>query len=66
MFWFSKQLPKDILALTSQRLAAADTMLHCFGLHPAESAGWILIKQAHNIQVPPHRSMSCEDRNYHF
>jgi len=24
------------------------------------------IKQAHNIQVPPYRSMPCVDRNYHF
>jgi len=29
----------------------ADNMLHCFSLNPAESAGWIPIKQAHNIQV---------------
>jgi len=25
-------------------------------LHPAEPAGWIPIKQAHNIQAPPHSS----------
>jgi hypothetical protein len=45
------------MALRSQRLAAANNTLHCFSLHPAESAGWIPIKQAHNIQVPPHRSL---------
>jgi hypothetical protein len=33
-------------------------MLHSFSLHPAKSAGWITIKQAHNIQVPSHRSIS--------
>jgi hypothetical protein len=51
------------MALTSQRLAAADYMLHCFSLLPAESAGWIPIKQAHNIQVPPYRGMSCKDHD---
>ena len=38
--------------LTSQRLAVANNMLHCFSLHPAESSGWIPIKQTHNVQVP--------------
>jgi hypothetical protein len=38
-------------------------MLHCFGLLPAESAGWIPIKQAHSIQVPSYRGMSHEDGN---
>jgi hypothetical protein len=38
-------------------------MLHCFGLLPAESAGWIPIKQAHTIQVPSNRGMSPEDGN---
>jgi len=30
----------------SQSFAAANDMLHCFSLLPAESAGWIPIKQA--------------------
>jgi hypothetical protein len=30
-------------------------MLHGFRLHPAESASWISIKQAHSMQVPPDR-----------
>jgi hypothetical protein len=51
------------MALTSQRLALADNMLHCFRLHPAKFAGWIPIKQTHNIQVPPYRGMSCKDRD---
>jgi hypothetical protein len=37
-------VPKDVIALTSQCLAAADNMLHCFSLLPAESAGWIHIR----------------------
>jgi hypothetical protein len=45
-FWFEKRIPKNVIALTSQRLAAANNILHCFGLLPAESAGWISIKQA--------------------
>jgi hypothetical protein len=45
-FRFNKQIPKNIIALTSQRLAAASNVLHCFGLLPAESAGWVSIKQA--------------------
>jgi hypothetical protein len=53
------------MALMSQRFAAADDMLYCFGLLPAKSAGWISIKQAHSIQVPSYRSVSCKDRNYH-
>jgi hypothetical protein len=48
-FWFDKQIPKNVVALTIQRLAAANNMLHCFGLLPAESAGWIPIKQAHSV-----------------
>jgi hypothetical protein len=43
-FWFDKQIPKNVVALTIQRLATANNMLHCFGLLPAESAGWIPIK----------------------
>jgi hypothetical protein len=50
----------------NQHLTAANNMLHCFSLHPAKSAGWIPIKQAHDIQVLPYRSMSHEDWNYHF
>jgi hypothetical protein len=51
------------MALTTQRLATEDNMMHCFSIHPAESAGWIPITQAHNIQVPPYRGMSCKDRD---
>jgi hypothetical protein len=47
----------------SQRLAAADNLLHYFRLHPAESAGWISIKQANYIHVPPQSGMSCKDRD---
>jgi hypothetical protein len=50
-FWFEKQIPKNIVALTSQRLAAANNMLHCFSLLPAESAGWIPIKQAQTWRI---------------
>jgi hypothetical protein len=32
-------------------------MLHCFGLLPAESAGWIPIKQAHSTQALSYRGM---------
>jgi hypothetical protein len=64
-FGSAVNFPKT-LALMSQHLAAAGNMLHCFSLHPAESAGCIPIKQAHNTQVLSHRNMSCEDRNYHF
>jgi hypothetical protein len=59
-------VPKDVIALTSQCLAAANNMLHCFSLLPAESACWIPIKGAHSIQVPSYRSMSRADSNYHF
>jgi hypothetical protein len=45
-----KQIPKNVVALTSQRLAAANNMFRCFGLLPAESAGWIPMKRAHSIQ----------------
>jgi hypothetical protein len=38
-------------------------MLNCFGPLPAESAGWIPIKQAHSIQVPSYRGMSLENGN---
>jgi hypothetical protein len=61
-----KQIPKNIIALTSQRLAAADNMVHCFSFLPAESAGWIPIKQARNDQVLSYRSMSLEDSNCRF
>jgi hypothetical protein len=61
--WFDKWVPKDIIALASQRLAAADNMLHCFSLLPAASAGRIPFTQAHDIQVPSYRSLSCEDRS---
>jgi hypothetical protein len=47
-FCFDKQIHKNVVALTSQCLAAANNMLHCFYLLPAESAGWIPIKQAHS------------------
>ena len=46
IFWFNKQLPKDVAVLTSQCLTAAGDVLHCFSLHLAESAGWISTKQA--------------------
>jgi hypothetical protein len=54
---------KNVVALPSQRLAATNNTLHCFGLLPAESADWIPIKQAHSIQVPSYRGMSREDGN---
>jgi hypothetical protein len=54
---------KNVVALTSQRLAAANNMLHCFGFLPAESAVWIPIIQAHSIQVPSYRGMSRKDGN---
>ena len=65
IFWFNKWFPKDIVALTSQRLAAAGDMLHCFSLFLAESAGWIPTKQAHDSQMSSYRSMSSEDCNCH-
>jgi hypothetical protein len=64
IFWFSKQLPKELIALASQRLAATNNLVHCFSLHPAKTAGRISIKQAHNIQMLPHRSMAREECNY--
>jgi hypothetical protein len=66
IFWSDRPVPKDVIALISQRLAAANNMLHCFSLLPAKSARWIPIKQAHSTQVPSHRSMSCENRNCHL
>jgi hypothetical protein len=39
-------MPKDIVALTSQCLAATNDTLYCFSLLPAESAGRIPFKQA--------------------
>ena len=41
--------------LTSQRLAAAGDVLHCFNLHLAKSAGWISTKPAHDSQMSSHR-----------
>jgi hypothetical protein len=46
---FDKWIPKNIIALASQRLAAAEDMLHCFTLLPAKSEGRIPFKQAHDI-----------------
>jgi hypothetical protein len=66
IFWFHKRFPKKVVALSSQCLAAASNMLHCFSLHLAESAGWISTKQAHNSQMSCHRSMSSEEWNCHF
>ena len=79
IFWINQRLPKDVVALTSQRLAAVGDMLHCFSLHPAESVGWIPIKQAYNCfhtfldqsqtrQHPPHINLtSCFGNNsWHF
>ena len=59
-------LPKTKVALTSQCLATANNVLHCFGVHPTKSADCIPIRQAHSVQVPPYRSMPCVDRNCHF
>jgi hypothetical protein len=39
LFWFDNEIPKNVVALTNQLFAAANNMLHCFGLLPAESAG---------------------------
>jgi hypothetical protein len=47
IFWFDIRIPNDIKALTTQHLAAADNVLHCFNLLPAESAGRIPFKQSH-------------------
>jgi hypothetical protein len=41
----------DIIALTSQSLAAADNVLYCFGLLPAESAGRVTIEQPPDITL---------------
>jgi hypothetical protein len=41
-FWFHNRFPINIIALSSQCLAATSDMLHCFSLHPAESAYFIL------------------------
>jgi hypothetical protein len=41
-------------------------MAHYFSFLPAESAGWIPLKQAHNDQVLSYRSMSREDSNCCF
>jgi hypothetical protein len=65
-FWFHNRFPKNIIALSSQCLAAADDMLHCFNLHPAKSAGWIPTVQAHSLQMSSHWSMSSENCNCHF
>jgi hypothetical protein len=54
-------LQKRCSADESQRLAAANNILHCFGLLPAESAGWIPVKQAHSIQVPSNRG-NCQSQ----
>jgi hypothetical protein len=61
IFRSSKELPKEIITLTSQGLAAANNMLRSFSLHLAKSAVWLTIKQAHNIQVLLHRSMAREE-----
>jgi hypothetical protein len=45
---FNNQTPKNIIALVSKGLAAANNVLYCFNLLPAESAGWIPFKQTHN------------------
>jgi hypothetical protein len=46
-FWFDNRIPKDIKTTTSQHLAAADNVLYCFGILPAEYAGGIFFKQVH-------------------
>jgi hypothetical protein len=63
IFWFKKRCPKNIIALSSQCLAAASNMLHCLSLHLAESAGWISTEQAHSSQMSYHWSMSSESCN---
>ena len=35
-------------------------MLRCFDFHPAESAGWVSVKQAYKMQMLPHGSVSRE------
>jgi hypothetical protein len=66
IFWFNKQFPKKVVALSSQCLTAASDMLHRFILHPADSAGWISTEQAHSLQISSHWSMSSENCNCHF
>jgi hypothetical protein len=66
IFWFNKRFPKNVVALSSQCLAAAGDMLHCFSLHLTESAGWISTKQAYSSQMFSHWSMSSENCNCHF
>jgi hypothetical protein len=46
--WFNLQTFKNIIALTDQSLAAANNVLYCFGLLPAESAGRVPFKQTHD------------------
>jgi hypothetical protein len=38
-------------------------MLHSFSLLPAQSAGWVSVKQAQGIQVSSYRGMSYKDGN---
>jgi hypothetical protein len=38
VFWFNKELTKEIIMLRSQGLAAANNMVHCFSIHVAKSA----------------------------
>jgi hypothetical protein len=45
--WFNNQIPEDVITLASQCLAAADNMLYCFDLLPAESTGRIPFKQTY-------------------
>jgi hypothetical protein len=59
-------MPKNFMVLMSQRLAAADNMVHCFSFLPAESAGLIPVKQAHNDHLLSYTSMSREDSNCRF
>jgi hypothetical protein len=47
IFWFDIRIPKEIKALTTQHLAAADNVLHRFNILPAESAGRIPFKRLH-------------------
>jgi hypothetical protein len=63
-FGSANSFPKNFKTLTNQRLAATNNMVHSFSLQPAKSAGRISIKEAHNIQELPHRSMACEECNY--
>jgi hypothetical protein len=53
IFWFHKHFPKNVVALSSQCLAAASNMLHCFSLHLAESAGCFTTKHVQwGLQMP--------------